>query len=65
MIAYLGYHYGLLQGGIFGAIAVLVIVVGVFTYRRWVARSESRPIDRGRQHRPPGGSSAGAGQRRR
>jgi hypothetical protein len=47
MAAYIGLHHGLLQGAIFGCIAVFVIVVGVVTYRWWVARSENRHIVRG------------------
>jgi hypothetical protein len=46
MTAYIGMHHGLLQGGVFGVIALLVIVVGVLSYRSWVARSENRHIDR-------------------
>jgi ABC-type Fe3+ transport system permease subunit len=51
MTAYIGYHHGLLQGAIFGAIALLVIVLGILTYRRWVARSENRHILRGDEER--------------
>ena len=47
MTAYIGLHHGLLQGGIFGVIALVVIAVGVITYRWWVAGSESRHIERG------------------
>jgi hypothetical protein len=47
MTAYLGYHDGLLQGGIFAALAALVILIGIVTYRRWVSRSEGRHILRG------------------
>jgi hypothetical protein len=51
MTAYVGYHQGLLQGAIFGSIALLVIVLGVLTYRSWVARSENRHILRGDEER--------------
>jgi hypothetical protein len=53
MTAYIGYYHGLLQGAIFGAIALLVIVLGVVTYRWWVARSENRHILRGDEERRP------------
>jgi hypothetical protein len=68
----MGYHHGLLQGGIFAVIAALVIVVGVVTYRVWVARSENRHIDRdsdgarddGRMEHRSQGVSGGSGSAR-
>jgi hypothetical protein len=52
MLAYVGLHQGLLQGGILAAIAVFVIAVGTLTYRGWVARSERRHILRGGEEPP-------------
>jgi hypothetical protein len=57
MTAYIGYHHGLLQGAIFGAIALLVIVLGVLSYRSWVARSENRHILRDDERRSDQGVS--------
>jgi hypothetical protein len=65
MAAYIGLHHGLLQGAVFGSIALLVIVFGVVTYRWWVARSENRHIvrgvedDQGSDQAPPGHISGG------
>jgi hypothetical protein len=69
MTAYIGLHHGLLQGGIFGVIALLVIAVGLITYRSWVARSENRHIERGGavdiradgDTSTPGGRTSGGG----
>ena len=65
MTAYVGYHHGLLQGAIFGCIALFVIALGLITYRWWVARSENRHIDRteatdSRNDRTHGGLTGGA-----